>query len=152
MISLDQVLLLQKKVETAVEKIGTLTNTVSQLKGDNDALRSKCAELTKALSNKTEQVSTLEDEQGKIEEGIMNALNRLSTVENSVLNTAGSTLENQDVKKEEHVNVEGQKSTEAAIQEHKDEAEPNAVKNSEQHNNQTAPNTNLSSSSQPEIF
>src|SRR5574344_1027858 len=136
MISLDQVLLLQKKVETAVEKIGTLTNTVSQLKDDNDALRSKCAELTKALSTKTEQVSTLEDEQGKIEEGIMNALNRLSTVENSVLNTAGSTIENQDVKKEEHVNVEEQKSAETV--------------NQEQHNNQTASNTNSSNPAQPE--
>jgi len=43
MISLDQVLLLQKKVETAVEKIGALTSSNTQLKSENDALRSKCA-------------------------------------------------------------------------------------------------------------
>jgi len=90
MISLDQVLLLQKKVETAVEKIGALTSSNTQLKSENDALRSKCAELTKALSEKTELVSTLESQQGQIEKGILSALNRLDTVENSVLNTAGS--------------------------------------------------------------
>lgn len=86
MISLDQVLLLQKKVETAVEKISFLSGQVEQLKNDNDALRTKCAELTKALDEKTELVSSLEDNQGKIEEGILTALNRLDTVENAILN------------------------------------------------------------------
>ena len=89
MISLDQVLLLQKKVETAVGKINFLTGQVEQLKNDNDALRAKCAELTKALDEKTELVSSLEVNQGKIEEGILTALNRLDTVENSILNGAG---------------------------------------------------------------
>ncbi|MCR5620914.1 MAG: hypothetical protein K6G18_03585 [Treponema sp.] len=85
MISLDQVLLLQKKVETAVEKINFLTGQIEQLKNDNDALRTKCAELTKALDEKTELVSSLEANQGKIEEGILTALNRLDTVENAIL-------------------------------------------------------------------
>lgn len=85
MISLDQVLLLQKKVETAVEKINFLTGQVEQLKNDNDALRTKCAELTKALDEKTELVSSLEVNQGQIEEGILTALNRLDTVENAIL-------------------------------------------------------------------
>lgn len=86
MISLDQVLLLQKKVETAVEKISFLTGQVEQLKNDNDALREKCAELTKSLDEKTELVTSLESDQGKIEEGILTALNRLDTVENTILN------------------------------------------------------------------
>ncbi|MBQ3687462.1 MAG: hypothetical protein II932_06495, partial [Treponema sp.] len=60
------------------------------LKNDNDALRTKCAELTKALDEKTELVSSLEDNQGKIEEGILTALNRLDTVENAIL---GGTAE-----------------------------------------------------------
>jgi chromosome segregation ATPase len=84
MISLDQVLLLQKKVESAVQKI-------AQLNTENDALRSKCNELTNALSVKTEQLSSFETDQGKIEEGILKALDRLNSVENSVLKTAGST-------------------------------------------------------------
>ena len=120
MISLDQVLLLKKKVEAAVEKIVSLEaklkdsekkleesneclknaeNTKDEnlekiqiletknqeLKKENDALRSRCAELTNALSNKTELVSNLEVVQGKIEAEILNALNKLDIVENSVL-------------------------------------------------------------------
>ena len=87
MISLDQVLLLQKKVETAVQRIAFLEGQVEQLKSDNDALHSKCAELTKAVAEKTELVSSLEANQGKIEEGILNALTRLDSVENSILNS-----------------------------------------------------------------
>ena len=91
MISLDQVLLLQKKVETAVEKIAFLKGQIEQLKSENDALRTQCAELTKALNDKTELVSSLESNQGKIEETILSALNRLDTVENSILNGPDSS-------------------------------------------------------------
>ena len=56
MISLDQVLLLEEKVESAVEKI-------KQLEGENAALRNKCSELTNALSAKTEQLTAFENEQ-----------------------------------------------------------------------------------------
>lgn len=86
MISLDQVLLLQNKVETAVAKITSLQEQIARLNSDNDALRAQCAELTKSLEEKTELVSSLEAHQGKIEEGILNALNRLDTVENTILN------------------------------------------------------------------
>ena len=77
MISLDQVLLLEEKVESAVAKI-------AQLNAENAALRSKCAELTNALSAKTEQFSSFQSDQSKIEEGILKALERLNTVENAV--------------------------------------------------------------------
>lgn len=91
MISLDQVLLLQKKVETAVAKISDLNGVIAQLKTENDALRSKCAELTNSLSEKTELISNFETEQNKIEQGILSALKRLDTVENSVLSGAGAS-------------------------------------------------------------
>ena len=78
MVTLDQVLLLEKKVEGAVQKI-------EQLKAENDALRSKCAELTNALSAKTEQFSSFESDQNKIEAGILNALSKLSEIENSIV-------------------------------------------------------------------
>ena len=85
MISLDQVLLLEQKVESAVEKI-------RQLQDENDALRNKCSELTNALSSKSEQLSSFETDQNKIELGIRKALDRLTSIENSVLKAAGSTL------------------------------------------------------------
>lgn len=78
MISLDQVLLLEQKVESAVAKI-------AQLQAENDALRSKCAELTNALSTKSEQLTTIESDQNRIESGILKALDRLNSIENSVL-------------------------------------------------------------------
>ena len=81
MISLDQVYLLEQKVESAVEKI-------QQLQAENDALRSKCTELTNALSAKSEQLSSFESDQSQIENGIKKALDRLNSIENSVLKTA----------------------------------------------------------------
>ena len=85
MISLDQVYLLEQKVESAVEKI-------QQLQAENDALRNKCTELTNALSVKSEQLSNFESDQSQIENGIKKALDRLNSIENSVLkNTAQNT-------------------------------------------------------------
>jgi len=113
MITLDQVLLLQKKVETAVEKIKGLTSEIEQLKADNDALRSKCTELTKALTDKTEFVSTLESEQDKIESTILHALNQLDIVENSILNSGSavqdlSSAQQPDSPSEEQVESEAE--------------------------------------------
>lgn len=85
MISLDQVILLEEKVENAVAKI-------VQLNAENAALRRKCAELTNALSAKTEQFSSFQTDQGKIEEGILKALERLNAVENAV-HTATATVQ-----------------------------------------------------------
>ncbi len=87
MISLEQVLLLQKKVETAVETIKALNAEISQLRDENAALQTQCAELSKALSDKTELVSLLEADQNHIEESIINALNQLDTVENAILDS-----------------------------------------------------------------
>ncbi len=87
MISLNQVLLLEQKVEGAVKKI-------QQLQSENDALRKKCAELTNALSTKTEQLSTFETDQNQIENGIKKALDRLSFIENNFLKTVDSVNQN----------------------------------------------------------
>ena len=92
MVTLDQVLLLQEKVETAVKKITSLNEKVMQLESENDALRSKCAELTKAISEKTELVSTLEDTQAKIEQSILETLNRLDAVQDSILSRDDSNV------------------------------------------------------------
>lgn len=78
MISLDQVYLLEEKVESAVAKI-------QQLQAENDALRRKCSELTNALSSKTEQLNTFSVDQTQIEQGIRKALDRLNSIENQIL-------------------------------------------------------------------
>lgn len=83
MISLDQVYLLEQKVESAVAKI-------QQLQTENDALRSKCEQLTNALSAKSEQLTSFESDQSQIESGIKKALDRLNAIENSVLKTAAT--------------------------------------------------------------
>ena len=87
MISLDQVKLLEQKVESAVAKI-------QQLQAENDALRTKVTELTNAVSAKSEQLSSFESEQDQIESGIKKALARLSSIENTVLKTAFSIDKN----------------------------------------------------------
>ncbi|MDE5776494.1 MAG: cell division protein ZapB, partial [Treponemataceae bacterium] len=81
MISVEQIYLLQKKVESAVLKI-------EQLKSENDALRTKCSELTNALSEKTELLSGFMADEKAIESGIMSALSRLASVENALLDNA----------------------------------------------------------------
>lgn len=88
MISLDQILLLQEKVENAVAKI-------AQLNAENAALRRKCAELTNALAAETEQFSSFQNSQNKIEEGILSALKKLDAVENKVLESEFVLNENQ---------------------------------------------------------
>lgn len=78
MVSIDQVLLLQEKVESAVQKI-------VQLKSENDALRRQCSELTNALSEKTELLNSFKADEEKIESSIKNAISRLDTLENNVI-------------------------------------------------------------------
>ncbi|MCR4952760.1 MAG: cell division protein ZapB [Treponema sp.] len=99
MISLDQVYLLEQKVESAVAKI-------QQLQAENDALRNKCAELTNALTAKSEQLSSIEQDQSQIESGIKKALDRLNSIENSVLKAAGQAIQQQQVVQMQTANVE----------------------------------------------
>ena len=111
MISLDQVLLLEQKVESAVEKI-------KQLEGENAALRNKCSELTNALSAKTEQLTAFENEQKTIESGIIKAIDRLNSIEHSVLKTAGSIAAKEAVAPAPAVKIEEPIAEPATVTEH----------------------------------
>ena len=77
MISLDQVRLLEQKVEKAVSKI-------LQLQKENAELKERCAFLESKAENLNKKVSDFESDQNKIEEGIANALQRLNMIEDSV--------------------------------------------------------------------
>jgi hypothetical protein len=78
MLNLDQVRLLENRVEKAVAKIQGLTSENDRLTGEIEALQSRVRELEGL-------VNAFKDDQGKIEQGILNALDRLSAFEDSIL-------------------------------------------------------------------
>lgn len=95
MITLDQVQLLEKKVETIVSKINDLQKQNSALQRQNSALQEKNRELIEKNSLLMQKISTFEADQNRIEEGILNALDRLNSMENSVLNVGTSVTNEQ---------------------------------------------------------
>lgn len=136
MISFDQVLLLQEKVESAVQKI-------VELKSENDALRSKCSELTNALSEKTELLNSLQADEQKIESSILGALNRLNTIENSIINQSNnsSVLPSQDKADENIQPTSPSFSTEASQnQEQVELSEDQSIEQADQENLTQFPN------------
>lgn len=95
MITLDQVQLLEKKVETIVSKI-------NDLQIQNSALQEKNRELIEKNSLLMQKISTFEADQNRIEQGILNALDRLNSMENSVLKVGTSAInESQNVQPQE---------------------------------------------------
>ena len=157
MISLDQVLLLQKKVETAVEKIRALNAQVLQLQSENDALRSKCSELQNSLADKSGLVSSLEAEQNQIEETIRKALDQLDDVENAVLDSeTGPALETEQdgqadfnftetKSTETQAPLENQKQDSSAVQENVAETTPIQFTEEQQEKTDNAVNKELPS-------
>lgn len=77
MLSLDQVRLLEDRVQKAVGKIQSLDAENSRLRTEMDALRARTSELEGL-------VRAFKDDQGRIEEGILNALEKLSAFEDSI--------------------------------------------------------------------
>lgn len=77
MLSLDQVRLLESHVEKAVSKITSLTS-------ENEHLRSQLVMLQQRVMELESFVSGFKDDQGKIEAGILNALEQLGALENAI--------------------------------------------------------------------
>jgi chromosome segregation ATPase len=80
MISLSQIQLLEQKIESAIIKIAALTDENNKLHAQYDSAR---AENT-SLQNK---LNEFQSNQSRIEQGILNALHRLETVENTIIET-----------------------------------------------------------------
>ena len=135
MISLNQVLLLEQKVESAVAKI-------AQLNSENAALREKCDALTNELSSKNEQLSAFKSDQDRIEAGILKALESLNSVENAVYGLTGaknneeSAAENpeqqSEIQGEQSEQSEGNAESFDAQGEQTEQTEQNAEQNEEQ--------------------
>ena len=138
MTSPDHVELLVKKVESIVAK--TL-----KLQAENDALRTKCAELTNALSAKTEQLASFEREQSMVEGGILKALERLSSIENSILQASDNSIQQNTVQQIPSAEVQSAAAGQTVQQEIPNESsapqnDANAIRQNEQPQNPVSEN------------
>jgi len=95
MISLSQIQLLENKIEKTLKKI-------ISLQSENAELAKKCASYEKTNAELTQRLAVFEENQGAIEKGIVHALERLNSVENSVLQVTTTELKDtQDIKNHE---------------------------------------------------
>ncbi len=76
MLNIDQVQLLESKVEKAV-------NLIKSLSDNNNSLKKEIEVKNKRISELENLILVFKDDQTKIEQGIVNALNKLSAFENS---------------------------------------------------------------------
>lgn len=97
MITLDQIRLLEQKVESAVKKIAALEQ-------ENEQLSAKCGLLEKTNEELTKRYSSLESDQERIEQGILRALDRLNDMENTVLSAGSNAAANEPIKNPEEQN------------------------------------------------
>ncbi|WP_314743918.1 cell division protein ZapB, partial [Treponema lecithinolyticum] len=93
MISLEQIRILEQKVESALARLKELQNENAVLKHENTELKTQVSELN-------ETCSRFEQEEGKIEQGILHVLNRLNTMEDTVQRTLLSDNQASQSKKE----------------------------------------------------
>lgn len=90
MISLGQIRLLEEKIEKVIQRIKVLEE-------ENKTLVEKNLFLNKEKENLLYRISSYEADQEQIEKGILNALNRLNTMESAVIKeTISNTLKSQD--------------------------------------------------------
>ena len=99
MITLDQVQLLEKKIEEII-------SIMNNLQKQNSALQEKNRELIEKNSLLMQRISSFEADQNRIEQGILNALDRLNSMENSALKVGTSATTTQNVQEVESSNTE----------------------------------------------
>ena len=97
MITLDQVQLLEKKIEEII-------SIMNNLQKQNSALQEKNRELIEKNSLLMQRISSFEADQNRIEQGILNALDRLNSMENSALKVGTSATTTQNVQEVESSN------------------------------------------------
>lgn len=84
MVNLDQIKQLEARVSKAIELMQTL-------KDENDLLKLELHDRQKRIEELENIVLVFKNDQAKIEEGIVNALNHLSAFEDTVYQAANST-------------------------------------------------------------
>ena len=91
MISLEQIQLLEQKVESAVAKILQLTE-------ERDSLYQRCVQLEEENNRLQSNIIDFHQDQERIEQGIIKALDKLNAVENSVLQAVTLQTNNEEKK------------------------------------------------------
>ncbi len=91
MISLEQIKLLEQKVEQALKKITELQNEKAQLACENEELKIE-AELLK------EELERLAQDEEKIEQGILSVLDKLNNVEDTIRQTQEPSISSEESK------------------------------------------------------
>jgi hypothetical protein len=86
MVTLEQIRLLEAQVDKALTYIDTL-------KDENGALRGRLVSAQKRVEDLESTVEGYRRDQGRIEEGILNALNKLNRFEDTLLTSAGTAPE-----------------------------------------------------------
>jgi chromosome segregation ATPase len=77
MVTLEQVKLLESKVAKALDFVGQVT-------GENTLLKEKLDTYQKRINELESLIQNFREEQGRIEEGILNALDRLNQFEDAI--------------------------------------------------------------------
>lgn len=91
MITLGQIHLLEKKIEEVLKRLQSLEEENKTLLDKNNALK-------KEKENLAYRISTFEADQEQIEKGILNALDKLNTIESAVIKESIShTVKSQNV-------------------------------------------------------
>lgn len=89
MVSLKQVQLLEEKVDSVVERVTKLQYENSALRSRNAELKGQNEQLVRKVADLQEALSLYEMDKDRIEQGVERALQRLNTIENSVLRSSG---------------------------------------------------------------
>ncbi|MFW5727543.1 MAG: cell division protein ZapB [Spirochaetota bacterium] len=84
MVTIEQIRLLDKKVHSAVERIGIL-------KQENQSLKSKLEHYEGRISELERLIESFKQDQGEIERGITNALDELNRLEDDLDETSSAS-------------------------------------------------------------
>lgn len=85
MLNIEQVRQLDSRVEKAVWKITSLTEEKRKLIEENKTLQEQLESFQTRVNELERSVQEFKEEQGRIEEGILSALDKLSAFEDTVL-------------------------------------------------------------------
>ena len=88
MVSLKQVQLLEEKVDSVVQRVTKLQFENSALRSRNSELKGQNEQLVRKVADLQEALSLYEMDKDRIEQGVERALQRLNTIENTVMRSA----------------------------------------------------------------